>query len=215
MNVGETTTPTPPRTPNTPQPVLIQGPAVSHRHPLGSSRRILREGRTARTITPPIKVLCRQDRRIRGDLIETFKILKGFDVINQENLFELSTQPRLLLPPVTQRDLSRAPSRESGGEVGSLLLSPYYSSSSPHQLSPRTELRRDPAIDRSPSPLLSGSPTSPMRCVPRLPSGRVERLRSWLKLLRQRLPKPQPRGRRRRWRDGGLRQRSRHPQPPY
>ena len=33
-----------------------------------------------------------KDRRIRGDLIETFKILKGFDVINQENLFELSTQ---------------------------------------------------------------------------------------------------------------------------
>ncbi|KAG7173129.1 Double C2-like domain-containing protein beta-like, partial [Homarus americanus] len=58
---------------------------------------------------------------------------------------------------VTQRDLSRAPSRESagggGGEVGSLLLSPYYSPS-PHQLSPRTELRRDQAIDRSPSPLL-------------------------------------------------------------
>ncbi|XP_069174928.1 rabphilin-3A isoform X2 [Procambarus clarkii] len=80
-----------------------------------------------------------------------------------------------LSPAVTQRDLSRASSRESGGgEVGSLLLSPYYSPSphqlspsphqlspsphqlspSPHQLSPRTELRRDQAIDRSPSPLL-------------------------------------------------------------
>ncbi|XP_071525305.1 uncharacterized protein [Panulirus ornatus] len=59
-------------------------------------------------------------------------------------------------PAVTQRDLSRAPSRESGGgggDVGSLLLTPYYSPS-PHQLSPRSELRRDQAIDRSPSPLL-------------------------------------------------------------
>ncbi|XP_064101332.1 rabphilin-3A-like isoform X2 [Macrobrachium nipponense] len=58
----------------------------------------------------------------------------------------------------TQRDLSRAPSREStgGGDPGGLLLTPYYSPAphSPHQLSPRTELRRDQAIDRSPSPLL-------------------------------------------------------------
>ncbi len=34
-----------------------------------------------------------KDRRIRGDLIETFKILNNIDHINQENFFELSTQP--------------------------------------------------------------------------------------------------------------------------
>ncbi|XP_063589041.1 rabphilin-3A-like [Penaeus indicus] len=58
-------------------------------------------------------------------------------------------------PGVSKRDLSRASSRESGGggDVGGLLLTPYYSPS-PHNLSPRSELRRDQAIDRSPSPLL-------------------------------------------------------------
>ena len=33
-----------------------------------------------------------KDRRIRGDLIETFKILKNMDHINHENFFELSSQ---------------------------------------------------------------------------------------------------------------------------
>ena len=33
-----------------------------------------------------------KDRRIRGDLIETFKILKNIDHINHEHFFELSSQ---------------------------------------------------------------------------------------------------------------------------
>ena len=32
-----------------------------------------------------------KDRRIRGDLIETFKILNNIDKVNYEHLFELST----------------------------------------------------------------------------------------------------------------------------
>ncbi|KAK4293250.1 hypothetical protein Pmani_034040, partial [Petrolisthes manimaculis] len=74
---------------------------------------------------------------------------------------DLNSDRSPMSPAVPQRDLSRASSREStgggggGGELGGLLLSPYYSPHSPHQLSPsRSELRRDQAIDRSPSPLL-------------------------------------------------------------
>ena len=33
-----------------------------------------------------------KDRRIRGDLIETFKILKNIDSLNYDHFFELSSQ---------------------------------------------------------------------------------------------------------------------------
>ena len=34
-------------------------------------------------------LLILEDRRLRGDLIQVFKILKGFDKVNYQNLFEL------------------------------------------------------------------------------------------------------------------------------
>ncbi|KAL7637597.1 UNVERIFIED_CONTAM: hypothetical protein RMT77_012326 [Armadillidium vulgare] len=82
-------------------------------------------------------------------IIDLTGVKGGTDSSSEEKTFDKSPISPACLSP---RDFHRTPSRESGGETGGFLTPRYCPS--PSSSSPRNELKRDHAFDRSPSPLL-------------------------------------------------------------